>query len=195
MPTKDPVLTPELLKIIKIFGLTSVGIVLVLSFFNEYRADNTNSNDTHAMADSNLLYFKNVRQLDYEINKNTTAKLEIFRLGKRLKGNNLIFVNLSIIISRIRNKAYIFIEPSERLTSETTVEFRWLNKGTQQGVLSFQQGDRVSHHQFVTKLYPLIDEEREFQVKIAGKWHPILVSSKERQAFKTTAEDYLRLIK
>lgn len=56
MPSQAPVLTPELLKVIKIFGLLSVSIVLVLSFFNEYRADNTGTDDPHSMTDSNYLY-------------------------------------------------------------------------------------------------------------------------------------------
>ncbi|AGA77171.1 hypothetical protein Echvi_0898 [Echinicola vietnamensis DSM 17526] len=195
MPSQAPVLTPELLKVIKIFGLLSVSIVLVLSFFNEYRADNTGTDDPHSMTDSNYLYFKNVRRLHYEIDKNPATKLEIYRLDKRLKGENLIFVNLSIIVSRIRNKAYIYIEPADKLKSVTTVEISWQKNGSEQGMLSFQQGDRMSHHRFVCELYPLIDEKTEFKVKIAGKWLPILVSDKERQAFKTTTEDYLQLIK
>ncbi|WP_137401730.1 hypothetical protein [Echinicola rosea] len=194
MPSNDSILTPELIKIMKIFGLVSVGIVLILSFFNDYRADNSSSKGPDHVTDSNLLYFKNVRQAYYDIDKNREAKLEIYRLKSRFKDKNLIFFNLSLIISRIRNKAYIFIEPSQRLQNEAQVYVRWLKDKQVQDTLGFQQGDRRSHHHFVKKIWPLIDGQTKFQVKIANEWHPILETEEEQAAFSTTAEDYFQLV-
>ncbi|AWW30630.1 hypothetical protein DN752_11120 [Echinicola strongylocentroti] len=194
MPANDPILTSELIKIMKIFGLVSVGIVLILSFFNDYRADNSASKGPNHITDSNLLYFKNVRKPYYDIDKNKESKLEIYRLRKRFKNKNLIFVNPSIIISRIRNKAYIFIEPSERLENEAQVEVRWIVDKEIRDTVSFRQGDRRSHYRFVKKIWPLIDGKTKFQVKVAQEWLPILDTEEGQEAFLTTAEDYFRLI-
>lgn len=194
MTGKDPILTPELIKILKIFGLASVGIVLVFSFFDGYRAQNSQEKDPASVSDANLLYFKNLRQAYYDREVRAEEKLEIFRYKKREKNENSVFINLSIIISRIRSKAYVFIEPSEGLQIDSSVKVRWLQGDEIKDTLGFELGDRISHLRFVQQIYPLIDEADSFQVQIEGKWLPILRSEKSRNAFARTTEDYLQLI-
>ncbi|WP_186757242.1 hypothetical protein [Echinicola salinicaeni] len=195
MAAKQPIFTPELIKVIKIFGLLSIGIVFFFSFFNEYRADNTGNESQSHITDSSRLYFKNMRQYYYDVEKKDEAKLDIFRFGKRIKDENLPFINLSIIISRIKDKAFIYLEPSKLLNKESEIQIRWENlENNEQGSLSFIPGDRHSHFDFVANLTPLIDENTVFEVKINDDWHKILNSEKERHAFKVTAEDYFRLI-
>ncbi|WP_215225476.1 hypothetical protein [Echinicola shivajiensis] len=195
MAAKQPIFTPELIKIIKIFGLLSIGIVFVFSFFNDYRADNTGEAGQSHITDASRLYFKNMRQYYYDVEKKDEAKLDIFRYGKRLKDENRPFINLSIIISRIKDKAFIYLEPSELLNDEKEIQVRWENlENGNTGTLSFIPGDRHSHFDFVARLAPLIEDGTRFQVKINSDWQTILDSEKERYAFTVTAEDYFRLI-
>lgn len=195
MAAKQPIFTPELIKIIKIFGLLSIGIVFVFSFFNDYRADNTGEAGQSHITDASRLYFKNMRQYYYDVEKKDEAKLDIFRYGKRLKDENRPFINLSIIISRIKDKAFIYLEPSELLNDEKEIQVRWENlENGNTGTLSFIPGDRHSHFDFVARLAPLIEDGTRFQVKIDSDWQTILDSEKERYAFTVTAEDYFRLI-
>ncbi|UCS94567.1 hypothetical protein KZP23_05975 [Echinicola marina] len=195
MSGKQPIFTPELVKVIKIFGLLSIGIVLFFSFFNDYRADNSGDAGQSHITDASRLYFKNMRRYYYDMEKQDEAKLDIFRYSKRLKEENLPFINLSIIISRIKDKAFIYLEPSTPLQKESEIQIRWKNlENDTGGILSFIPGDRHSHFDFVAELAPLIEDEIVFEVKIDGHWQSILDTEKERYAFKVTAEDYFRLI-
>ncbi|MBD8488912.1 hypothetical protein IFO69_09165 [Echinicola sp. CAU 1574] len=195
MARRNPIFTPELIKVIKIFGLASVGIVLVFSFFNEYRADNTGDAEVTHITDASRLYFKNVRQIYYDIERRDDAKVDIFRYSRNSNNKKLLFLNLSIILSRIKNEAYIFVEPSEALEKQEEIEIRWKNQSSQkQGEIYFRFGDRFTHYDFVSKLAPLIEENIDFEVKFDQEWQPILVSEKERFSFKVTAEDYFRLV-
>ncbi|GAB3661228.1 hypothetical protein GCM10028791_35610 [Echinicola sediminis] len=195
MSAKDPILTPELIKIMKIFLLASVAIVLLLSVFNEYRADNSGGDRDSRVTASSRLYFKNVRQFYYDHEKPENSQLDIYRLDKRLKDNNLIFINLSIIINRIKDKAYLYVEPSPMLEFLDRIHIRWNDKvANSVGQLVFRSGDRHEHINFVKQLLPYIREGVVFEVQTENQWEPILVSEKERQAFKVTAEDYFRLV-
>jgi len=195
MPTKEPILTPELKRIMKIFFLASLGIVFLFSFFNEYRADNSGDDKDSRITASSKLYFKNVRQFYYDIEKNEEAKLDIYRLDKRLKDKNLLFINLSIIISRLKDKAYIYVEPCPILQNLDPISIKWTDKVLQkEGTLAFKLGDRTSHLRLVEELYPLIKDGTEFEVETNQQWKSILVSEKERYVFKVTAEDYFRLV-
>lgn len=60
-------LSSELIRIIKIFGAISVGLVLLLSLFNDRKADNTGSMDEFFVTDASRIYFKNLRQSNYDI--------------------------------------------------------------------------------------------------------------------------------
>lgn len=197
MSDHDKILTPELLRILKIFGLSSMVIVLLLSFFNEHRADNTGDASPTHMTSSNHIYFKNVRQIAYEREKRDDAKMDIFRLKKRIHEEEMHFFNLSIIISRIKDEAYIFVEPSQGLSAESPLSVRWHRQKTDTaGKLTFYAGDRLAHLQFVEAMYPLMEEEEiSFEAEVDGEWKEIMASSKAREAFSTTASDYFRLIK
>ncbi len=196
MDSQDKIWTPELLRIFKIFGLTSVAIVLLLSFFNERKANNTGEVSPTHMNASNHIYFKNVRQISYDLERLHDAKMEIFRLKKQKNREEKLLLNLLIIISRIKDEAYIFVEPSDDLAQESPLSIRWHREGgAAPGEFTFYAGNRLTHLQFVKTLYPLLEEEEmEFEVQVNGEWERILGSSEAREAFSTTAFDYFRLI-
>uniref|UniRef100_UPI004047EB72 hypothetical protein n=1 Tax=Algoriphagus sp. TaxID=1872435 RepID=UPI004047EB72 len=57
MPNKTPVLTPDLIQIVKIFLGTALGLVLVFSLFDAYRANNTGKGRSFQVADADRLFF------------------------------------------------------------------------------------------------------------------------------------------
>ncbi|MDN3669088.1 hypothetical protein QWY93_07090 [Echinicola jeungdonensis] len=195
MRKAEPILTPELIRIMKIFGLASLCIVLIFSFFNERRANNSGDSSITRITASSRLFFENVRQIKYEKETRRDAKMDIFRLKKRIKSKKLYLINLSIIISRLRDEAYIFVEPSEILSQQNKIQLRWHDQHQREnGQISFEPGDRFAHFDFVKKLFLLLEEDKDFEVKINGAWKKILADEKERKAFITTATDYFRLV-
>ena len=89
MSSKAPVLTPDLIKVLKIFLGSALGLVLILSFFDGYRANNTGKERTFQVAAADRLFFVNLRSIHYDREVRQEADMEIFRHGKRLKSDTI----------------------------------------------------------------------------------------------------------
>ncbi|PSL04382.1 hypothetical protein [Cecembia rubra] len=187
-------LSPEMIKILKIFGIGSLLFVFLLSFFNERRADNSGeANSLLRITDADRLFFKNVRAAYYDLEGRDDAKINIYRYGKRIQEEQSPNLNLSILINRIKDEAYIFVEPIPE-----TLPFKliWNNQSKQEsGELTFYGGGTLEHYDFVSKLSPLLEENFRLEMELEnGERYEILTDPKQRNALKTTIKDYFRLI-
>ncbi len=189
---QDKVLTPELIKIMKIFGISSMAIVLLLSFFNEQRADNSGAEASiMRVALAERIFFKNVRASYYDIDGHNEAKMTIYRYGKRIKKADRPLLNLSILLNKIKDEAYIYLEHSDQLP----LRMRWtLEKQKQSGELAFSGGDKFAHFSFVNELYPLLVANAYFELRHENSWEPFLINQKEKEVLRITCADYFRMI-
>jgi hypothetical protein len=186
--------SPEMIKILKIFGLGSLFLVLLLSFFNEKRARNSGE-EIMSITSSSRLYFKNIRMAYYDAEGRADAKMNIYRYGKRVQSKEKPLLNLSIIINRVKDEAYIYLEPNELLASASPLRLQWRDAMIQEeGELVFYNGDKFAHYHFVEELYLLVLNNAYVEVEIEGIWHEILQTQEERDAFRITCADYFRLI-
>lgn len=189
--SKSDTLSPEMLKIIKIFGIGSLVFVFILSFFNEKRANNSGKEESIlSITDAERLYFKNVRGLFYDLEGRDDAKMSVYRYGKRVQEANHPLLNVSILINRVKDEAYIYVEPSSDLSS-------FALKATVEGhtdTLEFISGDKFAHFNFVEKLYPFLIENAYFEILIDKVWVPILEDEKELDALRIPIKDFYRLI-
>lgn len=189
-PKTDPVLTPELIKIIKIFGIGSILLVIVLSFFNEKRANNSGEDDTFRMADSDRLYFLNVRSSYYDRENRTDAGMVLFRHGKRQISDSIPTLDLLIILNSKKDEAYLYLEP---------INFDWPIKirasaELKSEELTLDNGNKFDHKSHVDKLKPWIEETASFELWHGDAWIPIWASPKEKEVLKTILNDYFRLL-
>ncbi|KEO73586.1 hypothetical protein [Anditalea andensis] len=192
--SKKNKIDPEMMSLFKIFGISSILFVILISFFNDKSPNTSNENNLLAIDDASRLYFKNVRQPYYDVEGRTDAKMNIYRLGKRVKSENDPILNIAIIINRIKDEAYLYVEPSAVFDNETIIKIKWISENKEvDGELDFRSGDRYDHYGFVEDLYPLLLSNASFTTEIAGKRHPILSEGRERDAFRITAFDYYRL--
>mgnify|MGYP003133645787 FL=1 len=106
MAAKDPVLTPELLKIIKIFGIASILMVLGLSFFNSRRANNTGEDLTFRMSDAARIYFLNMKAINYNREIRSDAGMTLFRHEDLSVKNDEAGIQLVLILNPQKDKAY-----------------------------------------------------------------------------------------
>jgi len=184
-----------MMSLFKIFGISSLVFVLLISFFNEKKPNIDNQDSILAINDASRLYFKNVRQAYYDIEGRNDAKMNIYRLGKRVTTEEEAVLNVAIIINRIKDEAYLYVEPSAAFGSEDVINIRWESEDqSTSGELNFRSGDRYDHYGFMEKIYPLILANASFRAEIAGEWLPILINQKERDAIRITSFDYFRLI-
>lgn len=186
--------SPEMIRILKIFGIGSLLFVLVMSFFNERRANNSGKEESPmSISDADRLYFKNVRATYYDIEDRKDAKMTIYRYGKRAKTEEIVSVGLSILLNRVKDEAYIFVEST---SGEFPIKIRWTNveNKSKNGELVFEGGDKYSHLAFVEELYPFILENTLLELWHEGRYIPILEGDVDKDALRITITDYYKLI-
>jgi len=184
-----------MMSLFKIFGISSLIFVFIISFFNEKRPVSGNQTSYLAIDDASRLYFKNVRQPYYDREGRDDAKMNIYRLGKRAILDDEPHLNVAIIINRIKDEAYLYIEPSAILEQEEIINIKWESEnGTDRGELVFRSGDRYDHFDFVERFYPLLKNNASFSIEMSGEWYPLFQEQKARDAFRITSFDYFRLI-
>ncbi|MCH6199605.1 hypothetical protein MMU07_08445 [Aquiflexum sp. LQ15W] len=186
-------LSPELIRLLKIFGIGSLVFVLVMSFFNEKRANNSGREPSPMrMTDPERIYFKNVRSSYYDIEIRRDAKMTVYRHGKRSKDTNRPTLVFSIIINQHSDEAYIFLEPN---IEENPIRVKWSIPGkNQEGEITFEGGDKFAHLEFAQKITPILQENAIFEVRGNEKWVPLWEDEKEKNAVMVTIEDYQKLI-
>jgi len=190
MPSKDPILTPELLKIIKIFGLASILLVVVFSFFDSYRANNSGEDRTFRMTSASRLYFLNLKAINYVRENRSDAGMVLYRhngFGLESEEATLILV---LILNSQKDESYLYLEPKNidwpiRLSFEENGQTRLFN---------FENGNKFDHLEQVTQLQKLLDEEVKLFLLDEDQKILLWSSESEKEAVKSTFEDYFRII-
>lgn len=190
MPARDPVLTPELVRIMKIFLLSSLSFVLIFSFFNSYRADNTHRDRTFQMSDSNRLFFMNVRSIHYDREYRKDAGMSLFRHRKRFQSDTLPSLDPVLILNTKKEEAYIYFELQQgefpvHITASS-------DKDTLR--VDFSGGNNEENYALFQKLKPFWENSADFEIEIQGKVYPIWGGENELEVLKTVSEDYFRLL-
>ncbi|MDE0561089.1 hypothetical protein OU792_13905 [Algoriphagus sp. NF] len=190
MPSKDPILTPELLKIIKIFGAASILLVVVFSFFDSYRANNSGEDRTFRMTSSSRLYFLNLKAINYDRENRNDAGMVLYRhngFGLDSEEATLILV---LILNSQKDESYLYLEPKNidwpiRLSFDENGQTRQLN---------LENGNKFDHLEQVTQLQKLLEEEVKLFLLDEDQKIPLWGSESEKDAIKSTFEDYFRII-
>ena len=120
--------------------------------------------------------------------------MELYRLGSRITDSTALVLNSTLIINKVKDAAYLFLEPQGVLKSLDTLRIRWTNSSGLLEESSFRQGDRYTHYQFIEEIFPRLEEPVPFEVQIGETWVPILNEEKEREALRVTVKDFYRLV-
>ena len=190
MSKRDPIFTPELVKVLKIFIFSSLALVLVLSFFNGYRANNSGEDRTFRVTDSNRLYFQNVRSIHYDREIRQDASMTLFRHRNRLETDTLPSLDLVIILNPVKDDAYIYFELKN---GEWPIQIRTTYSGMVE-TIDFGNGNNLDHFNLFKKIAPLIEQNAQFELILGEKLYPLWAEEKEKDVLKTVSEDYLRLL-
>jgi hypothetical protein len=190
MPSRDPVFTPELIRILKIFIFSSFGLVLLLSFFNSYRANNTGEDRTFRVTDANRIYFQNVRSIYYDRELRRDAGMTLFRHGKRLVSDSLPTLDLVILLHPINENAFIYFDLKN---ADWPIEIK-ATAGSEQQVFKFESGNNTDHFHFLQKLNPSIQSNAKFELNVNNKTYSLWSEEIEMTALKSVITDYFRLL-
>lgn len=190
MPSNDRILTPELVRILKIFLLSSILLVFVFSFFNSYRADNTQRDRTFQMADSDRLYFLNVRSIQYDREIRKDAGMTLFRHKKRLQSDSFPTLDPVIILNPTKEEAYIYFE---LMNADYPISLIG-SFGKEKQQIEFSNGNNQAHLNLLKGLTPWLKEDYAFELVSGTNKYPLWSDVKEKEILKTILEDYFRLL-
>ena len=190
MSSKAPVLTPDLIKVLKIFLGSALGLVLILSFFDGYRANNTGKKRTFQIADADRLFFVNLRSIHYDREVRQEADMEIFRHGKRLKSDTIPRFFPAILVPSKTNEAYLFFELEG---ADYPIQLQ-AKLGDQVIQIPFDLGGNTAHKALGEQLWPLLQQNAAFSWLVGGKETPLWQTESEKEVLKTVLTDYFRIL-
>ncbi|MDG1279130.1 MAG: hypothetical protein P8O16_17765 [Algoriphagus sp.] len=185
----DSVFTPELIRIIKIFGAVSLGLVLMLSFFNERRANNTGQDQTFVMTSANRMYFQNVKAIQYDMEVRRDAGMTVYRHKKLTPEANNSNISIMIILNPSKDEAYIYLEPI-KLNWPITLRIISNEKSK---TYTFENGNKSDHLHYFQLLKPAIEAGNLIEIQTGSGWNPIWSTPKEKEALNAILEDFQNL--
>ena len=190
MSSKAPVFTPDLIKVLKIFLGSALGIVLLLSFFDGYRADNTGKDRSFQVADADRLFFLNLRSIHYDRELRQEAEMEIFRHGKRkIDSQNLSFFPAILFPSK-KEEAYLFFELEG---GDFPIQIQVMDQGKETKI-SFDLAGNAAHKALAEQLWPFLQRGASFTWEVNGRKSPLWANESEKEVLKTVLTDYFRVL-
>lgn len=167
-----------------------LAFILVLLAACKMDSDKTIDRDkfTFKTGDDTELFFKNVRQSDYDLEENKAAKFNVFRHEDRARGAE-VAINIAIVVNYLNDEAYLLVEPSEELSARDEIVVKTasgseivLNNFSKEGML-----------EFASQIYEQLLKEDQFFVLSDGEQLPVLADPGVREAYRITVSDYYRL--
>ncbi len=186
----NSIFTPELIKVIQIFGFSSLAFVLILSFFNERKAQNTSEENLFRISDSNRIFFLNLRAIAYDREFESKANMILFRSSNRQISDSRPLLDWVLILNTPKNEAYLHLEP---VNFEWPIRIRVKHDADSQ-MFHFKNGNKFDQRAYLDQLRPWIERNASFELESQGKWVEVWASPKEKEVLKTILEDYLTLL-
>lgn len=150
---------------------------------------------TFKVGHDSYLFFKNVRQIYYDIKEIPQAHWKAYRHGDRYQGDQRPAINPTIVVDELKNEAYLLIESNDYLTARadalTVVEENKSNGRRYE--YSLKNRGRENMLEFATKIYEGIMAENTIKIKIDKQEELLFVNDDDRELFRVVMADYYRL--
>lgn len=185
----------EMFRLLKIFGFASLGLVFLLSFFDDYRANNSGEDPTFTIKDAGLLFFNNLRRIDYRLKRLPEAKIEIYTNEDFDEDSTKNSFSLDLIINKNKQTAFLYLKPLGIFSMAETLRFRD-GKQPKNSPFTLETGaaDRHVHLEATRNIVRWLQEEEGFvEVATDQKWMPLTNDLKEKEAFLNTYNDFLKI--
>jgi hypothetical protein len=190
MAKRDPILTPELIKILKIFIFASLALVVFFSFFDGHRANNSGEDRTFRVTDSNRIYFQNVRSIHYAREIRQDASMTLYRHRTLIQSDSLPNLHPMIILNPLKDDAYIYFE---LVNGDWPIQIRIVSS---EGVesIDFDMGNNQDYFTLFKKLAFAVGRDAQFELVLGKENFPLWKEDRERDAVESIVEDYFKLI-
>jgi hypothetical protein len=144
--------------------------------------------------DESKLYFKNVRQSDYDLVEMESAGINIFRAKSRTVEANYPLLTLAIAHNWRIDRCYLFLEATESMPKEAFDLIIVDEKGEKKEIKYATEDHIDEKSKVVVDLYTAIQDGKKIFWKSDTSEVEILDKPEDREAFRITALDYYKMI-
>ncbi len=145
-----------------------------------------------AVADDAELFFKNVRQIYYDVETLPAAKVTVFRHPDRAPDAQQPALWPAIVLSTVEDEAKILIENNAPLDNEMALRVA-ITQNSQVTEVTLSTRGRDQMLEFATTIYKAIQAQASFAILVGSEPHPWLTNEDQREAFRVTLADFYRL--
>lgn len=151
---------------------------------------------TFRAGDDSYLFFKNVRQIYYDVQELPKARWIAYRHGNRYQGNSRPALTPVIVVDWFKNEAYLLVEPNELLAEESSLIVREEEPGTTKSYeYALRERGRENMLEFATKIYEGIMAGNKISVRHNNHFVPLFPTDEDADLFRIVMSDYYRLTK
>jgi hypothetical protein len=139
-----------------------------------------------------VLFFKNVRQIYYDIEDQKATGLILYRHHQRCKDQNKTCLSLTIVHNWRYDEAYLLIELNDLMVRNLHLQFK-----TKDSVdsINMAQIKKEEYIELAKKIGDFVRQKTEIALLEAEKSPPVLDTEKEKDIYLTILKDYLDLVK
>lgn len=145
--------------------------------------------------DAAELFFKNVRSPYYDLEDREDVKMLVYRFSKRYETEDKPVLGLALIIHWIKDEAFLLFEPNDYFDTNEPVIIYGKNPETAETTeLHYYRGDVKTQFTIAVSLYKMLQQKYIFELSIGDRRFTLFDNEKEREAFRITVYDFLRLV-
>lgn len=145
--------------------------------------------------DESELYFKNVRQSEYDLVEMESASINIFRPKSRTIDADYPLLTLAITHNWKVDRCYLFLEPSESIPKESFSLIIKDEKTGEKSEMKYSTEDHINDKsKVVVDLYTAIQDGKKIFWVDGSNEVEILDKQVDRESFRITALDYFKMI-
>lgn len=148
---------------------------------------------TFNYTDDAYIFFRNIRQSNYDLEILEEADWRIYRHEDREKDTTHSF-NTAIVVNWRINKAYSILETNEPV-QKANLKITWNSPDSQeQGEIILSELQRQQELAFLTEIYNHIIQEHQLRWSPDGlKQTPLFHNNDHKEAFRVSMYDFYRL--
>lgn len=187
---------PEVITLFKILSWISLNILL-LSLISLIGCQSTpvererTGNDRFKTTAPSFIYYKNIKSIKYQTNRNPKTQMDFYRPKVFIKSNNISTIYPVIIHNWLEDESYLIFEKRNigedaKILVNTAVEDTIL--------LDWPTKDYLDQLAFVRQLEQTLKSGENIFIQEIGREKEVLnYSLAERKSFSTTLQDFLSL--
>jgi hypothetical protein len=145
--------------------------------------------------DAAELFFKNLRSPYYELEDREDVKMLVYRFSKRYESNEKPVLALALVVHWIKDEAFLLFEPNHFFDTQEAIVIYCKNPDTSEtSELSFYRADVRTQFTLAVGIYKMLQQKYTFELSIGDQYFKLFENEKEREAFRITVYDFLRLV-